>query len=52
MPLLQGQDPGVFFSPEWTRDSTLHDVGDPAALADPYAFAANGDVSGLPRTSS
>ena len=40
----------VFFSPEWVRDLNLHYVGDPSALADPYAFAANGDVSGLPPT--
>jgi acetyl esterase/lipase len=40
----------VSFSPEWTRDCTLHYVGDPRVLTDPYAFPANGDVSGLPRT--
>jgi acetyl esterase/lipase len=40
----------VFFSPEWFRDCMLHYVGDASKLADPYALAANGDVSGLPPT--
>src|SRR4051812_24452188 len=40
----------VFFSPESVRDLTLNYAGDRAALADPYAFPANGDVSGLPPT--
>jgi acetyl esterase len=38
------------FSPEWVADMTLQHVGDPALLRDPYAFPANGDVSGLPPT--
>jgi acetyl esterase/lipase len=40
----------VCFSPEWIRDCALHYVGDPSKLPDPYAFPANGDVSGVPPT--
>jgi acetyl esterase/lipase len=40
----------VFFTPGWVRDLTLNYAGDGATLADPYAFPANGDVSGLPPT--
>ena len=38
------------FSPDWIPDCTLDYVGDPAARADPYAFAANAHASGLPPT--
>jgi acetyl esterase len=40
----------VYFSPEWIADMTLNHVGDSAALSDPYAFPANSEASGLPRT--
>jgi len=40
----------VNFSPEWVADMTLNHVGDAALLGDPYAFPANGEASGLPRT--
>jgi acetyl esterase len=43
--------PGVpYFSPKWIADCSLNHVGDRARLDDPYAFAANGDVSGVPPT--
>jgi acetyl esterase/lipase len=41
---------GVFFSPDWIRDLTLHHAGDPALLTDPHIFPANGDLAGLPPT--
>ena len=34
--------------PEVVREINLNFTGSEAALADPYAFAANGDVSGQP----
>ena len=38
----------VDFPPAAIRDINLNFAGDEAALVDPYAFAANGDVSGQP----
>ncbi|MEU4694026.1 alpha/beta hydrolase fold domain-containing protein [Actinoplanes sp. NPDC023714] len=37
----------VFFSPEWVAAMSRHYCDD---LGDPYAFPANGEVAGLPRT--
>lgn len=40
-----------FFSPKWLADMNLHYVGgDPGLLTDPYAFPANGDLTGTPPT--
>jgi acetyl esterase len=40
--------PMMTFTPEVVRDINLQFTGSEAALADPYAFAANGDVGGQP----
>ncbi|MEU4425180.1 alpha/beta hydrolase fold domain-containing protein [Actinoplanes sp. NPDC024001] len=40
----------VNFTPGWVADMSLHYAGDADTLKDPYAFAANGDVGGLPPT--
>jgi acetyl esterase/lipase len=41
------ENPSIF-TRETVREINLHFVGSEAGLADPYAFAANGDVSGQP----
>ena len=40
----------VYFSPRWVAEMSLHYAGDARTLTDPYAFAGNGDVCGLPPT--
>jgi acetyl esterase/lipase len=40
----------LIFDADLTRDITRNYVGDDRLFADPYAFAANGDLRGLPPT--
>lgn len=40
--------PSLFYSPQETHDMGLNYAGSRAVMSDPYAFPANGDVSGQP----
>ncbi|WP_328476207.1 alpha/beta hydrolase [Actinoplanes sp. NBC_00393] len=40
----------VYFSPTWVAEMSRHYAGSDETLKDPYAFAGNGDVGGLPPT--